>query len=175
MAEMANPLASDDDLLKQDIGPGEGKRDEDDDDELMALRLAALNSISIRSKEKTEPTGLELNLRNQSGALRPETETRDCPLYAAGFCRRGPTCWLRHVRRISCMNYLAGFCPKGPACRHAHPRFELPARDGIGERESSRSDLTRATTPDDTLTEHNQNSEDASRRRSLSRSSSRSR
>ena len=174
---MANPLASDDDPLKQDIGPGEGKRDEDeDDDELEALRLAAINSISIRPKEKTEPTGLELNLRNQSGALHPETETRDCPLYDAGFCRRGPTCWLRHARRISCMNYLAGFCPEGPACRHAHPRFELPARDGIGERESSRFDHTRATTPDDTLTDYNQNSEDTSRRRrSRSRSSPRSR
>ena len=51
---------------------------------------------------------------------------RDCPWYDRGFCRHGPSCRHRHVRRVLCLNYLAGFCPAGPECPDAHPRFELP-------------------------------------------------
>ena len=166
MAEMANTVAATEDPLRPDFEPGED--DGGGDDELEALRLAALNSI--RPKEKTEPAVFELNLRNQAEV----TEERDCPLYAGGFCRRGPACWLRHVPRILCLNYIAGFCPEGPACLHAHPKLEVPVHDGSDEKESAQSDHTRTTTPDDSLTEHNQNLKDISRHRSRSRSSSRS-
>lgn len=56
----------------------------------------------------------------------PETKMRDCPWYDRGFCRHGPNCRHRHVRKVLCMNYLSGFCPAGPDCPDAHPRFELP-------------------------------------------------
>lgn len=47
--------------------------------------------------------------------------------YDRGFCRHGPQCRHRHVRRVLCLNYLAGFCPEGKTCKYMHPRFELPA------------------------------------------------
>lgn len=47
--------------------------------------------------------------------------------YDRGFCRHGPHCRHRHVRRVLCINYLSGFCPEGPNCKYMHPRFELPA------------------------------------------------
>lgn len=57
----------------------------------------------------------------------PESKIKDCPWYDRGFCRHGPHCRHRHVRRVLCTNYLAGFCPDGPDCKYMHPRFELPA------------------------------------------------
>lgn len=57
----------------------------------------------------------------------PESKIKDCPWYDRGFCRHGPHCRHRHVRRVLCMNYVAGFCPDGPQCKFMHPRFELPA------------------------------------------------
>ena len=60
----------------------------------------------------------------------PESKIRDCPWYDRGFCRHGPSCRHRHVRRILCLNYLAGFCPKGPECADTHPKFELPPIGG---------------------------------------------
>lgn len=65
----------------------------------------------------------------------PESKIKDCPWYDRGFCRHGPSCRHRHVRRVLCMNYLAGFCPQGAECKYMHPRFELPpppeSKDGI--------------------------------------------
>jgi len=55
-----------------------------------------------------------------------ESKMKDCPWYDRGFCRVGPLCRHKHVRRVLCMNYFAGFCPDGPDCKHVHPRFELP-------------------------------------------------
>lgn len=57
----------------------------------------------------------------------PESKIKDCPWYDRGFCRHGPHCRHRHVRRVLCTNYIAGFCPEGPDCKYMHPRFELPA------------------------------------------------
>ena len=56
----------------------------------------------------------------------PESKIRDCPWYDRGFCRHGPSCRHRHVRRELCMNYLAGLCPTGSECPDGHPRFEIP-------------------------------------------------
>lgn len=56
----------------------------------------------------------------------PESKIKDCPWYDRGFCRHGPHCRHRHVRRVLCTNYLAGFCPDGELCKFMHPRFELP-------------------------------------------------
>ncbi|KAL7677202.1 hypothetical protein ACOME3_003442 [Neoechinorhynchus agilis] len=58
--------------------------------------------------------------------LDPQTKMKDCPWYDRGFCRHGPNCKNRHVRRKLCINYLAGFCPKGKECEDMHARFELP-------------------------------------------------
>ena len=145
--------------LKPDVEPGR----DDEDDELEALRLAAINSM--RPKEKAEPpTDNETDPRG-----------RGCPLYDAGFCPRGPACALSHVRRVICSNYVAGFCPEGPACRHAHPRLEVPAaQDDSGEKEAAKSDQTETTTPVNN-TGQALNSEESIQRHSRSRSSSKSR
>jgi len=34
--------------------------------------------------------------------------------YARGFCKHGPKCRKKHVRKELCGSYMAGFCPKGP-------------------------------------------------------------
>ena len=48
----------------------------------------------------------------------PEKKVRDCPWYDRGFCRHGPLCKNRHVRRVACPPYMAGFCPEGKVCKH---------------------------------------------------------
>ncbi|XP_077612144.1 putative cleavage and polyadenylation specificity factor subunit 4-like protein [Crocuta crocuta] len=52
--------------------------------------------------------------------LKPAFKTWDCPWYDQGFCKDGPLCKHRHVRKIMCANYFVGFCPEGPKCRFAH-------------------------------------------------------
>jgi len=47
----------------------------------------------------------------------PESKIKDCPWYDRGFCRHGPNCRHRHVRRVLCMNYVAGLCMEGPDCK----------------------------------------------------------
>ncbi|XP_057310364.1 cleavage and polyadenylation specificity factor subunit 4-like [Hydractinia symbiolongicarpus] len=57
--------------------------------------------------------------------LNPADKIKDCPWYDRGFCKHGPHCKNRHVRRIMCVNYLCGFCPDGKKCKFSHPRFEV--------------------------------------------------
>ncbi|XP_066917372.1 cleavage and polyadenylation specificity factor subunit 4-like [Clytia hemisphaerica] len=57
--------------------------------------------------------------------LNPEDKIKDCPWYDRGFCKHGPNCKNRHVRRVMCVNYLCGFCPEGKECKFSHPRFEV--------------------------------------------------
>ncbi|XP_044901193.1 putative cleavage and polyadenylation specificity factor subunit 4-like protein isoform X12 [Felis catus] len=52
--------------------------------------------------------------------VKPAFKTRDCPWYDQGFCKDGPLCKHRHVRKIMCANYFVGFCPEGPRCQFAH-------------------------------------------------------
>jgi len=59
----------------------------------------------------------------------PENKMRDCPWYDRGFCRHGPNCKNRHVRRIMCQCYLNGFCLDGPKCKYVHPSFKIPEPD----------------------------------------------
>ncbi|XP_074648002.1 cleavage and polyadenylation specificity factor subunit 4-like [Tubulanus polymorphus] len=59
----------------------------------------------------------------------PESKIKDCPWYDRGFCRHGPNCKNRHVRRVICPNYLCGFCPEGPNCKFMHPKFDIPSTD----------------------------------------------
>ncbi|KAL1411195.1 RNA-binding component of cleavage and polyadenylation factor [Vanrija albida] len=56
----------------------------------------------------------------------PRDRRVECPDYDRGFCRLGPECPRRHVRRTLCQAYLAGFCPDGPDCKLAHPSPYLP-------------------------------------------------
>ncbi|SCZ87516.1 BZ3500_MvSof-1268-A1-R1_Chr2-2g04982 [Microbotryum saponariae] len=49
---------------------------------------------------------------------------RECPNYRKGFCKLGPECPLKHIRKVACPDYIAGFCSKGPDCRLGHPKFE---------------------------------------------------
>lgn len=46
-----------------------------------------------------------------------------CPSYEKGFCKLGPECTKRHVRKVMCPRYLTGFCPLGPDCDMSHPKF----------------------------------------------------
>ncbi|XP_045345564.1 putative cleavage and polyadenylation specificity factor subunit 4-like protein isoform X6 [Leopardus geoffroyi] len=57
--------------------------------------------------------------------VKPALKTRDCPWYDQGFCKDGPLCKHRHVRKIMCANYFVGFCPEGPRCQFAHPKMNL--------------------------------------------------
>lgn len=59
----------------------------------------------------------------------PEQKLKDCPWYDRGFCRHGPNCKNRHVRRLVCQNYLCGFCLDGSKCKYVHPRYDLPVMD----------------------------------------------
>lgn len=61
----------------------------------------------------------------------PEKKIKDCPWYDRGFCRHGPHCKNRHVRRVLCQNYLCGFCPEGPKCKYQHPKFTIPVSDPV--------------------------------------------
>ncbi|KAI8920903.1 hypothetical protein PhCBS80983_g00539 [Powellomyces hirtus] len=62
----------------------------------------------------------------------PESKVKDCPWYGSGFCKRGPLCRGKHVRKPICQNYLSGFCPKGPECNLGHPKFDPPNHNGLG-------------------------------------------
>jgi cleavage and polyadenylation specificity factor subunit 4 len=66
--------------------------------------------------------------------LKPEDKIRDCPFYDRGFCRLGPNCKNRHVRRQICLDYLAGFCALGNTCANAHPKFESVDENFTGTR-----------------------------------------
>lgn len=59
----------------------------------------------------------------------PSAKIKDCPWYDRGFCRHGPNCKNRHVRRILCQCYLNGFCLEGPKCKYMHPSFDIPVFD----------------------------------------------
>uniref|UniRef100_A0A2C9LKE6 Cleavage and polyadenylation specificity factor subunit 4 n=1 Tax=Biomphalaria glabrata TaxID=6526 RepID=A0A2C9LKE6_BIOGL len=61
----------------------------------------------------------------------PQNKVRDCPWYDRGFCRHGPNCKNRHVRRVICQCYLNGFCLDGPNCKYVHPSFKIPDPDPI--------------------------------------------
>jgi cleavage and polyadenylation specificity factor subunit 4 len=57
--------------------------------------------------------------------LNPADRIKDCPWYDRGFCKHGPHCKNRHVRRVMCVNYMCGFCPEGGKCKLSHPRYEI--------------------------------------------------
>ena len=48
----------------------------------------------------------------------PEENRKECPWYARGFCKHGPKCRNKHVKKKKCPNYMAGFCPEGPKCKY---------------------------------------------------------
>ncbi|EPQ04987.1 Putative cleavage and polyadenylation specificity factor subunit 4-like protein [Myotis brandtii] len=52
--------------------------------------------------------------------MKTASEAQACPSYDQGFCKEGPLCKYRHVKRVMCTNYLVGFCPLGPECQYAH-------------------------------------------------------
>ncbi|KAK9314665.1 hypothetical protein V1522DRAFT_408491 [Lipomyces starkeyi] len=53
----------------------------------------------------------------------PQSRIPPCPNYERGFCRLGPDCPKRHIRRTMCELYLSGFCPKGRECSNVHPKW----------------------------------------------------
>lgn len=57
----------------------------------------------------------------------PKEKRIECPDYNRGFCKLGPSCPRKHVRKVACQNYLTGFCPLGPECPRGHPKPNLPS------------------------------------------------
>lgn len=55
--------------------------------------------------------------------INPDSKIKECPWYNRGFCRRGPDCRLKHIRRIMCANYLCGLCLYGQNCQYFHGKF----------------------------------------------------
>ena len=102
---MANPVAAAEDLLKPDIEPAtaavEGKGDDEggeDDDELEALRLAALNSIRPK-KNSEQPTGFELKkhpVRNNLVAIVIPSEEDQVRTHLVGRIKQFTGNW-RHL------------------------------------------------------------------------------
>ncbi|XP_015426162.1 PREDICTED: putative cleavage and polyadenylation specificity factor subunit 4-like protein isoform X1 [Myotis davidii] len=52
--------------------------------------------------------------------MKTAAKAQACPSYDQGFCKEGPLCKYRHVKRVMCTNYFVGFCPLGPECPYAH-------------------------------------------------------
>jgi len=61
----------------------------------------------------------------------PKVRVNACPWYERGFCRNGPNCRHKHVRKELCPRYLAGFCKLGPECPLGHPRIDLELNEPI--------------------------------------------
>jgi len=59
----------------------------------------------------------------------PRERKKECPDYMRGFCKLGPTCPRKHVRRVACKLYLSGFCPMGPECKNGHPKPQIPTAE----------------------------------------------
>lgn len=53
----------------------------------------------------------------------PASKIPVCFNYEKGFCKMGPECSRKHIRRMPCPLYITGFCPKGRMCEFAHPKF----------------------------------------------------
>jgi cleavage and polyadenylation specificity factor subunit 4 len=58
--------------------------------------------------------------------INPESKIKECPWYTRGFCKNGPNCRQKHIKRAPCPIYLTGFCPEGPNCKLGHPKYEAP-------------------------------------------------
>ncbi|EIM92200.1 uncharacterized protein STEHIDRAFT_47086 [Stereum hirsutum FP-91666 SS1] len=56
----------------------------------------------------------------------PKERKVECPDYKRGFCKLGPKCPRKHIRRVACQLYLTGFCPLGPDCPRGHPKPNIP-------------------------------------------------
>jgi len=72
---------------------------------------------------------IELNLRNQTGALplpfpgMDKSGSAVCEFYVTATCPRGTSCPFRHVRgdkTIVCKHWLRGLCKKGDQCEFLH-------------------------------------------------------
>ncbi|CAG8524889.1 9406_t:CDS:2 [Ambispora leptoticha] len=78
----------------------------------------------------------------------PESKIKECAWYARGFCKHGPNCRHKHVRKVVCQLYLTGFCPKGLNCPNGHPKYELPVTrgdyDGASELDNHKSNENNA-------------------------------
>eukprot|EP01119_Soliformovum_irregulare_P019681 TRINITY_DN6286_c0_g1_i2.p1 TRINITY_DN6286_c0_g1~~TRINITY_DN6286_c0_g1_i2.p1 ORF type:complete len:173 (-),score=7.39 TRINITY_DN6286_c0_g1_i2:62-580(-) len=73
--------------------------------------------------------------------INPEDKARECPWYARGFCKHGPNCRHKHVKRTACANYLLGFCIEGPDCKLGHPKYELPKEDDGNPNKKARTPM----------------------------------
>lgn len=54
----------------------------------------------------------------------PTVKAKECLWYSRGFCKHGPHCRNRHIKRVLCKLFMAGFCPYGRRCEEAHPNHE---------------------------------------------------
>ncbi|CAJ0915695.1 17543_t:CDS:2 [Entrophospora sp. SA101] len=54
-----------------------------------------------------------------------EKDHEICGDYECGFCKHGPDCLKKHVKKVLCESYFMGFCLKGPKCSDGHPKIDL--------------------------------------------------
>ncbi|KAJ9460537.1 Cleavage polyadenylation specificity factor CPSF30 [Diplonema papillatum] len=58
----------------------------------------------------------------------------ECAAYRRGFCKYGPYCRLKHVKKEACPNWMAGFCREGNSCKMGHPQLRYYTEESIRER-----------------------------------------
>lgn len=61
--------------------------------------------------------------------VKPDSKARECVWFTRGFCKNGPTCKNKHIRKSLCWDYFNGFCLNGPLCKLGHPNFDLSMRE----------------------------------------------
>ena len=54
----------------------------------------------------------------------PTSKAKECLWYSRGFCKHGPNCRNRRIRKVIYTLYLTGFCPYGPFCEHPHSKHD---------------------------------------------------
>ncbi|KAL6059470.1 Cleavage and polyadenylation specificity factor subunit 4 [Balamuthia mandrillaris] len=72
--------------------------------------------------------------------VRPEDRMEECLWFTRGFCKHGPRCKRRHIKKpVLCSLYEEGFCPDGPNCKYGHPKFyvQMPTYKTTGAAPSS--------------------------------------
>lgn len=74
----------------------------------------------------------------------PESKMTECPWYARGFCKHGPKCRHKHVKRPRiCEDYFLGFCIQGPNCVYGHPKYDTP-KEFTSQRQAAAVNLSQS-------------------------------
>ncbi|MDP2437036.1 MAG: zinc finger CCCH domain-containing protein [archaeon] len=98
--------------------------------------MSKMPECQFYGKPDSECSNPECNFRH----IVDQAASKPCAWFARGFCKHGPKCRAKHVKKTACANYLAGFCPDGPNCQFGHPKYEIIKQDDKPVEGSSSSD-----------------------------------